>query len=151
MAIGPSRCSVGGVTTRCPNRLDAFACACKNMHMVSVANAGASGYAGGELLRLLLGHPDVGIGALTAASSAGSALGSIHPQLTPLADRIIQDTSVEVLAGHDAVILALPHGHSAAIAEALPESVVVIDCGADFRLVSDRAWTAFYDTPYAGS
>lgn len=121
------------------------------MHMVSVAIAGASGYAGGELLRLLLGHPDVGIGALTAASSAGSALGSIHPQLTPLADRIIQDTSVEVLAGHDAVILALPHGHSAAIAEALPESVVVIDCGADFRLVSDRAWTAFYDTPYAGS
>lgn len=121
------------------------------MHMVSVAIAGASGYAGGELLRLLLGHPDVEIGALTAASSAGSALGSIHPQLTPLADRIIQDTSVEVLAGHDAVILALPHGHSAAIAAALPESVVVIDCGADFRLRSDQAWTAFYDTPYAGS
>src|SRR5690349_1551970 len=104
------------------------------MHMVRVAVAGASGYAGGEILRILLGHPEVEIGAVTAASSAGQRLGAIHAHLTPLADRIIEDTSPETLGGHDAVVLALPHGHSAALAAALPDDVVIIDCGADFRL-----------------
>lgn len=121
------------------------------MHMVRAAVAGASGYAGGELLRLLLGHPDVEIGALTAGASSGRRLGELHPHLTPLADRVVQDTTVEVLAGHDVVFLALPHGHSAALAAQLPDSVVVIDCGADFRLRDEQAWTTFYDTPYAGS
>lgn len=121
------------------------------MHMVSVAVAGASGYAGGELLRLLLGHPDVEVGALTASANAGARLGSVHPHLLPLADRVLQDTTPEVLAGHDVVMLALPHGHSAALAAGLPEATVVIDCGADFRLASEQAWSTFYDTPYAGS
>ena len=116
-----------------------------------MAVAGASGYAGGEILRLLLPHPEVEIGAVTAASSAGQPLGAIHPHLTPLADRVLEDTTAEVLAGHDVVFLALPHGHSAALAAQLGEDVVVIDCGADFRLADERAWTAFYDTPYAGS
>jgi N-acetyl-gamma-glutamyl-phosphate reductase len=119
--------------------------------MVTVAVAGASGYAGGELLRLLLAHPEVEIGAVTASANAGQQLGSVHPHLVPLADRVLAETSVETLDGHDVVILALPHGHSAAIAAALRDGVVVIDCGADFRLTSPDAWTAFYDTPYAGS
>lgn len=113
--------------------------------------AGATGYAGGEILRLLLGHPDVQIGAVTAGSSAGQLLGAIHPHLAPLAGRVVADTTPEVLAGHDVVFLALPHGHSAALAAQLPESVTVIDCGADFRLREQADWTAFYDTPYAGS
>lgn len=121
------------------------------MHMFRVAIAGASGYAGGELLRLLLGHPEVEIGAVTAASNAGQVLGSIHPHLTPLSETVLQDTTPDTLAGHDVVFLALPHGHSAALAAALPEDVVVIDCGADFRLAEQSAWTSFYDTPYAGS
>ena len=121
------------------------------MHMVRVAVAGASGYAGGEILRLLLAHPDVEIGAVTAASNAGQALGSIHPHLTPLVDVVLQDTTAGVLAGHDAVFLALPHGHSAALAAELTDDVVVIDCGADFRLTSPEAWTTFYDTAYAGA
>lgn len=121
------------------------------MRMHSVAVAGASGYAGGEVLRLLLAHPDLEIGALTAASNAGTSLGEIHPHLTPLADRVLVDTTIENLAGHDVVVLALPHGHSAAIAAQLPEGTVVIDCGADHRLTDADAWTAFYDTPYAGS
>ena len=121
------------------------------MHMVRVAVAGASGYAGGEILRLLLAHPEVEIGAVTAASNAGQPLGSIHPHLTPLAATVLEDTTADVLAGHDAVFLALPHGHSAALAAELPDDVVVFDCGADFRLTDDSAWTAFYDTPYAGS
>ncbi|MFD1497604.1 N-acetyl-gamma-glutamyl-phosphate reductase, partial [Streptosporangium lutulentum] len=83
------------------------------------AIAGASGYAGGELLRLLLSHPEIEIGALTAKSSAGTALGAHQPHLTPLADRILLDTTAETLAGHDLVFLALPHGQSAAVAEQL--------------------------------
>jgi N-acetyl-gamma-glutamyl-phosphate reductase len=121
------------------------------MQMKTAAVAGASGYAGGEILRLLLGHPEIEIGALTAGTSAGQRLGDLHPHLTPLADRVVQDSTVEVLAGHDVVFLALPHGHSAALAAQLPESVTVVDCGADFRLRDAQAWTTFYDTPYAGS
>lgn len=119
--------------------------------MIRAAVAGASGYAGGEILRLLLAHPEFEVGAVTAGSNAGERLGAIHPHLTPLADRVLEDTSVEVLAAHDVVFLALPHGHSAALARELPHDVVVIDCGADFRLESEAAWTRFYDTPYAGS
>ena len=121
------------------------------MHMIRVAVAGASGYAGAEVVRLLLQHPDLEVGALTASANAGQPLGALHPHLTPLADRVLEETTVEVLAGADAVVLALPHGHSAALAAQLPEDVVVVDCGADFRLADEGAWTAFYDTPHAGS
>ena len=121
------------------------------MHMTSVAVAGASGYAGGEFLRLALGHPHLEIGVLTASSNAGSSVGEIHPHLSPLADRTLTETTAENLRGHDVVLLALPHGHSSALAAELAEDVVVIDCGADFRLTSPQAWTTFYDTAYAGS
>ncbi|NUR88209.1 MAG: N-acetyl-gamma-glutamyl-phosphate reductase, partial [Nonomuraea sp.] len=75
------------------------------------AIAGASGYAGGELLRLLLGHPEIEIGALTAASSAGSKLGAHQPHLPQLAGRTILDTTPDTLRDPDVVFLALPHGH----------------------------------------
>ncbi|GAA4403139.1 N-acetyl-gamma-glutamyl-phosphate reductase [Fodinibacter luteus] len=119
--------------------------------MMRVAVAGASGYAGGEVVRLLLQHPELEVGALTASSNAGQPLGAVHAHLTPLADRVLEDTSADVLAGHDAVVLALPHGHSAALAAQLPDDVVVVDCGADFRLTDADRWTRFYDTPHAGS
>ena len=116
-----------------------------------VAVAGASGYAGGELLRLLLGHPEVEIGALTAASNAGQRLGAIQPHLLPLADRVLDPTDLEHLAGHDVVFLALPHGQSAEIAEQLGPEVVVIDCGADFRLHDAELWKEFYGSDHASS
>jgi N-acetyl-gamma-glutamyl-phosphate reductase len=118
---------------------------------VRVAVAGASGYAGGEVLRLLLDHHGVEIGAMTAASNAGQPLGALQPHLVPLADRVLEATEVDVLAGHDVVFLALPHGESAAIATALPDSVVVIDCGADFRLSDAEQWTRFYGGSHAGT
>ncbi len=121
-----------------------------------VAVAGASGYAGGEVLRLLLGHPAyrdgrLAIGALTAGANAGTALGELQPHLLPLADRVLGPTSVDELAGHDIVFLGLPHGQSAAIAAQLPDSTVIIDCGADFRLTDAQAWEKYYGSPHAGS
>ena len=127
-----------------------------NTGVTSVAVAGASGYAGGEILRLLLGHPgyadgSLTIGALTAAASAGSTLGEHHPHLLPLSERIIEPTDADVLSGHDVVFLALPHGHSAEIAERLGAGTVVIDCGADFRLTDPADWRRFYGSEHAGS
>ena len=128
----------------------------QNRGMTSVAIAGASGYAGGEILRLLLGHPAYAdgrltIGALTAAASAGTHLTEHHPHLLPLADRVLEPTERDILAGHDVVFLGLPHGHSAALAEQLGPGTVVIDCGADFRLNDADAWQRFYGTEYAGN
>jgi N-acetyl-gamma-glutamyl-phosphate reductase len=123
------------------------------MHMdqIRVAVAGASGYAGGELLRLLLGHPGVSIGAVTAGANAGERLGSLQPQLVPLADRVLADTSPQTLAGHDVVFLALPHGQSAPLASELPDDVLVVDCGADFRLRDPDDWARFYGGRHAGT
>lgn len=116
-----------------------------------VAVAGASGYVGGELLRLMLGNPQIEIGELTAGDNAASRIGEHHPHLVPLAERILSDTTVGRLAGHDAVILALPHGHSASLAAELPEDTVVIDCGADHRLVDPAAWQRWYGGTHPGT
>jgi N-acetyl-gamma-glutamyl-phosphate reductase len=118
---------------------------------VRVAVAGASGYAGGELLRLLLAHPEVEIGALTAGGSAGTPLAAHQPHLVPLADRVLADTTPDVLAGHDVVFLALPHGHSADIAATLGPDTLVVDCGADHRLTSAADWDRWYGGTHAGT
>lgn len=118
---------------------------------ISVAVSGASGYAGGEVLRLLSTHPDVTIGAITAHSSAGSRLGEVQPHLHLLADRVIEETNADNLSGHDVVFLALPHGASAEVAAQLPPDVLVIDAGADHRLEDADAWHRFYGSPHAGT
>ena len=122
------------------------------MHMTfTVAIAGASGYAGGEALRLLLGHPEASIGTLTAGANAGEPLGALQPHLLPLADRVLEPTEPGLLRSHDVVILALPHGQSGPLADQLGEGTVVIDCGADFRLEDAATWERFYGTPHAGT
>lgn len=117
---------------------------------VKIAVAGASGYAGGELLRLLLTHPEVEIGALTAASSAGTMLGAHQPHLAPLAGRVLAETTAETLAGHDVVFLALPHGHSAEVAAQLGPDVLVVDLAADHRLADQADWQRWYGGEHAG-
>lgn len=119
--------------------------------MVRVAVVGGSGYAGGEVLRLLFGHPDVEIGAITANTSAGDTVGAHHPHLLPLADHVLEPTSADALAGHEVVVLALPHGQSAALAATLTDDVVVLDLGADHRLIDPDAWDEFYGPPHAGT
>lgn len=117
----------------------------------SVAVAGASGYAGGEVLRLLAGHPAMTVRTVTAHSTAGSPLIAHQPHLRSLDRLVLQPTTAEALAGHDVVVLALPHGRSAAIAAELPEDVLVLDCGADHRLQDPADWAAYYGGEHAGA
>lgn len=122
------------------------------MHMTfRIAVAGATGYAGGEVLRLLLAHPDVELGTLTAGANAGTLLGEHQPHLTPLAERRLTETTAANLAGHDVVFLALPHGHSAAVAAELGPDTLVVDAGADHRLIDPQQWLNFYGSPHAGT
>jgi N-acetyl-gamma-glutamyl-phosphate reductase len=118
-----------------------------------VAVAGASGYAGGELLRLLAGHPQLEIGAVTAGSSTGKPVTSIHPNLTghPAFDgRDFQPTDAATLGDAELIFMALPHGESAALADQLPDARI-IDLSADFRLGDEAAWHQFYaPASYAG-
>src|SRR5690554_3070993 len=117
----------------------------------SVAVAGASGYAGGELLRLLASHPDFDVTTVTAFSNAGQPLVSVQPHLRSLSGLQLVDTNAESLSGHDVVFLALPHGKSGELAAHLPEDTLVVDCGADHRLESEADWAKFYGGKFFGS
>ncbi len=122
------------------------------LHMgVRVAVAGASGYAGGELLRLLAAHPGLDVVAATAHGQAGVPLGQVHPQLVSYGDLILGNTTVDELAKAELVFLALPHGASAGFAAQLPSSVKIVDLGADFRLRDAAAWQRYYGGSHAGS
>lgn len=118
---------------------------------VTVGVAGASGYAGGELIRLIEGHPDLELGPIAAFGNAGQPLGAVHPQFPALADRVLVGTEPEAFAEADLVFLALPHGTSAALAAQLPDRVRIVDLGADFRLTDAALWDAYYGGTYAGS
>ncbi|WP_320067913.1 N-acetyl-gamma-glutamyl-phosphate reductase [Micromonospora sp. RTGN7] len=117
---------------------------------IRVAVAGASGYAGGELLRLIAGHPDLDLVAATAHRQAGAPVAAVHPQLVGL-EMVFAATDPAALADADLVFLALPHGESAALAAALPESVRVVDLGADHRLRDAAAWSRYYGGEHAGA
>ncbi len=115
------------------------------------AVAGASGYAGGELLRLLLGHPELRIGSLAAGSSAGQPVTAVHPHLQGLEGRSFSTTDPDTFAEAEVVFLALPHGESAAIAAQLPADTLVVDLGADHRLRDATQWVRFYGGEHAGT
>ena len=123
---------------------------------ITVAIAGASGYAGGEILRLLLAHPayrsgELRIGALTGGSNAGTPLSELMPHLPELGDRVLEETNADTLSGADVVFLGLPHGHSAAIAKQLSDDTIIIDAGADFRLKSAEDWEHYYGSEHQGT
>lgn len=113
----------------------------------TAAVAGASGYAGGEVLRLLASHPQIEPAVLTAHTQAGLTLGTVQPHLRSLADRVLVETTADNLAGHDVVFLALPHGKSGELSAqiaALSPKTLIVDCGADHRLESESDWNSFY-------
>ena len=115
------------------------------------AVVGASGYAGGELLRLLDAHPTLEVATLVAGGNAGRTLGEVHPHLVTLADRPLLDSSAPELADAEVVFLALPHGTSAAVVAGLAPDALVVDLGADFRLTDESAWQRWYSGDHAGS
>jgi N-acetyl-gamma-glutamyl-phosphate reductase len=118
-----------------------------------VAVAGASGYAGGELLRLLAGHPDLDLAVVTADSSAGRTVGELHPQLAgvpALAGLPLAPHSPYALADCDLAFLALPAGQSAVTAAQIPADVKIVDLGPDFRLADGTAWARHYSGPHPG-
>ena len=118
---------------------------------VQVAVAGASGYAGGELLRLIAGHPQLSLAVATAHAQTGAPITAVHPHLVSLADRSFAPTDPAALAAADLVLLALPHGQSAALAAQLPAEVRIVDLGADHRLHDADAWQRYYGGPHAGA
>jgi len=117
---------------------------------VRVAVAGASGYAGGELLRIIGGHPDMELGPLAAATSAGAPVTVAHPHLAHLDSHTFEPLDPARLSSADLVFLALPHEESATVGAALPAGIPVVDLSASFRLADPRAWSAYYRTPHAG-
>ena len=117
----------------------------------SVAVAGASGYAGGELLRLLARHPEITVSTVTAHSNAGQPLTRVQPHLRSLDHLTLVDTTPQNLAGHDVVFVALPHGKSGELTDQLGDDALVIDCGADHRLTSEADWARFYGGDFFGA
>src|SRR5436305_3788831 len=118
---------------------------------MTAAVVGASGYAGGELLRLLAGHPDLDVGSIAAGSNAGRPLSHLHPHLRSLSGLVLCGPDDPAIAAADVVFLALPHGQSAQVADSLPDAALVVDLGADFRLADAGDWTRFYGGTHAGT
>lgn len=115
------------------------------------AVAGASGYAGGELLRLLAAHPELDVVVAQADSRAGEAVTAVHPNLVGYAGQVLAPSDPALLADADVVFLALPHGASAALVDSFRPDQLVVDLGADFRLKDGGAWEKFYKLPHAGT
>ncbi|MDT4929833.1 MAG: N-acetyl-gamma-glutamyl-phosphate reductase [Pseudonocardiales bacterium] len=116
-----------------------------------VAIAGASGYAGGELLRLVSAHPDLDVVTVTAHGNVGHSVGDVHPNIRSIAHLVLAPTTPEALAEADLVFLALPHGASVALAAELPASVKIVDLGSDHRLTDPAAYARYYGGDYPGA
>ena len=112
---------------------------------------GASGYAGGELLRLISSHPNFELSYIAAGSSAGELITSVHPQLQNFAGQKFAQTNTNLANACELLFIALPHGESAKLVSQLDSSVKIIDLGADFRLADSNSWTKYYGGDHAGT
>ena len=117
---------------------------------MDIGVVGASGYAGGELIRLLSDHPKFNLLYISAGTNAGEEISSIHPHLLDFGSRKFEETSVAGINKCDLVFLALPHGQSAELIAKMSPKVKVVDLGADFRLASKSSWEKYYGGTYAG-
>jgi len=118
---------------------------------MKTAVVGASGYAGGELLRLLSNHPKFKLSYIAAGSNAGEPITNLHPQLTNFTGRNFEETEIAKINNSDLVFIALPHGESAKLISQIDPKVKVVDLGADFRLVDGKNWEKYYGGKHAGS
>jgi N-acetyl-gamma-glutamyl-phosphate reductase len=118
---------------------------------LTVAIAGASGYVGGELMRLVANHPELILKTVTANSNVGQSVSTLHPDNSAHADLVFVETNATNLQGHDVVFLAMPHSKSAEVASWLGDTKLILDCGADFRLENAADWEKFYGTKHAGT
>ncbi len=118
---------------------------------MKTAVIGASGYSGGELLRILAGHPDFEVSAISAHSNAGEDVTSIHPFLHAYSGRKFVEVSSIDWKEIDFAFLALPHGESAKISLAIPKNIKIVDLGADFRLENPQMWEKYYGGDHAGT
>jgi N-acetyl-gamma-glutamyl-phosphate reductase len=117
--------------------------------MIRTAILGASGYVGGELLRLLAVHPELAAVKLLGDSKAGQSLASVHPHLAAAYPSAIIEKFDGDLDGIDFVFAALPHGHSQKLAESiLGNGIPLVDLGADFRLDDVAAYERWYGHPH---
>lgn len=119
--------------------------------VLSVAIAGASGYVGGELMRLVADHPELELMTVSANSNVGQKASDLHPENKSNGDLVFVETTSKNLQGHDVVFLAMPHTKSAEVSAWLTDTRLVLDCGADFRLQDAAAWQKFYGTEHAGT
>jgi N-acetyl-gamma-glutamyl-phosphate reductase len=117
---------------------------------MNVGVVGASGYAGGELLRLLSNHPNFKLAYISAGSNAGELITAIHPHLTNFAEQKFESTDMSRINKCELVFIALPHGESAKLISQINEDVKIIDLGADFRLSDESSWDKYYSGNYAG-
>ena len=118
---------------------------------MKTAIVGASGYAGTELLRLLLDHPNFEPTVITAHSNAGELISSVAPQLAKLGERRFEAFDLAKVNACELVFLALPHGESAVLIAQLDPNLKIVDLGADFRLTSAEKWAQYYGGKHAGS
>jgi N-acetyl-gamma-glutamyl-phosphate reductase len=117
---------------------------------MKIGVVGASGYVGGELLRLLSGHPNFKVTYISAGSNAGELISSIHPHLANYKDIRFEATEISQINKCDLVFIALPHGESAKLIQGINESIKVVDLGADYRLSDPEKWNKYYGGSYAG-
>jgi len=117
---------------------------------MKTAVIGASGYAGGELLRVLSFHPHLQVTQVSAHSNAGESITSVHPHLTTHNDEKFLSIDSLKFEEIEVAFIALPHGQSAGIVEKFSKNTKIVDLGADFRLTDAAQWTKYYDGPHAG-
>ncbi len=118
---------------------------------MKIGVVGASGYTGGELLRLIDLHPSFEVVTISAHSNAGEFITTLHPQLSQYAGKKFSALDVKALNACDLVFLALPHGQSAAVVSQLSQDLPIIDLGADYRLADQVAWKKYYGGDHAGT